>query len=58
VFDPDADPMMAPRAPNRLLPVEQRKNNFQEVELTFSESVALREARRCLRCDYREACAK
>ncbi len=53
-FDPDADPLMAPRAPMKLLPVDKRKQNFQEVELTFSESVAIREAKRCLRCDYRE----
>jgi NADH-quinone oxidoreductase subunit F len=57
-FDPDADPLMTPRAPNSLLPVEKRKHNFQEVELTLSEEIALREAKRCLRCDYREECTE
>jgi NADH-quinone oxidoreductase subunit F len=55
VFDPDADPVPTPRAAMRMLPVERRRG-FDEVELTFTESVALREARRCLRCDYREPC--
>jgi NADPH-dependent glutamate synthase beta subunit-like oxidoreductase len=35
----------------RLL-AEQRKNNFAEVELGLSEEAAVREARRCLRCDW------
>ncbi|MCU0664481.1 MAG: FAD-dependent oxidoreductase [Myxococcota bacterium] len=33
------------------LPVGDRKHSFAEVELTVSESAALCEARRCLRCD-------
>ena len=37
----------------RLLPVDKRKNNFNEVELCWHEGIALREAKRCLRCDYR-----
>ena len=53
-FDPDADPTPDLRAPMPMLPVERRKGAFQEVELTFTREVALREARRCLRCDYRE----
>ncbi len=52
-FDPDADPVQYQRARMHLLPVSKRKNNFQEVELPWSEAVARREARRCLRCDYR-----
>jgi NADH-quinone oxidoreductase subunit F len=55
-FDPDADPAEYPRAAMQLLPVTKRKNNFQEVELAWSEAVARREAKRCLRCDYRVAC--
>jgi NADH-quinone oxidoreductase subunit F len=34
------------------LPAEQRKNSFAEVELGLAEEVAVREARRCLRCDW------
>ncbi len=33
------------------LPVEEREGNFKEVELTITEEMAVREARRCLRCD-------
>ena len=51
-FDPDADPVEAPRAKMKMLPAERRAHNFNEVELAFTESVAVREARRCLRCDY------
>ena len=37
----------------RLIPVAKRRQNFTEVELPFAEAMALREAKRCLRCDYR-----
>ena len=40
-----------PRAKQAILVSWQ--NNFQEVELSWSEAVARREAKRCLRCDYR-----
>ncbi|MFX1355358.1 MAG: FAD-dependent oxidoreductase, partial [Promethearchaeota archaeon] len=36
-----------------LLSLEQRQNNFNEIELGFDESLALEEASRCLRCDLR-----
>ena len=36
-----------------LLPLEQRQNNFNEIELGFNEKLALEEANRCLRCDLR-----
>jgi NADH-quinone oxidoreductase subunit F len=52
-FDPDVDPMLTPRGKVRELPVGRRKHSFCEVELAWSEGVAVREARRCLRCDYR-----
>ncbi|HEY3353774.1 MAG TPA: NADH-quinone oxidoreductase subunit NuoF [Polyangia bacterium] len=57
-FDPDADPSAAPRAQQRLLPVEKRRGSFEEVELGLGRGEAVREARRCLRCDYREGCAQ
>jgi NADH-quinone oxidoreductase subunit F len=34
------------------LPAEQRKDTFSEVELGLGEEAAVREARRCLRCDW------
>ncbi|MHC4536429.1 MAG: NADH-quinone oxidoreductase subunit NuoF, partial [Planctomycetota bacterium] len=34
-----------------LLPVEERSGNFGEVELGFTEEMAIKEAKRCLRCD-------
>lgn len=33
------------------LPVEDRISNFNEVELTITPEMAIKEARRCLRCD-------
>jgi NADH-quinone oxidoreductase subunit F len=55
-FDPDADPNPAPRATERLRPLPERRGNFVEVELGLSRAEAIREAHRCLRCDYREGC--
>jgi len=54
-FDPDAEPMRHARAHMELLPVERRRENFSEVEQSWTEQVAICEARRCLRCDYRES---
>ena len=51
IFDPEADPVDYPRARIRRVPVERRRNNFHEVELPWRESTALRESKRCLRCD-------
>ncbi len=56
-FDPDADPSDAPREKLNLIPAERRRNNFDEVELPWTESVAVRQAHRCLRCDYGKHCA-
>jgi len=54
-FDPDADPVQYPRAKLRMIPVAKRRCNFCEVELTWDEATAVREAKRCLRCDFRES---
>jgi NADH-quinone oxidoreductase subunit F len=54
LFDPDADPVMTERAGLRLIPVSRRRDNFDEVETTWTRTVALSESKRCLRCDYRE----
>jgi NADH-quinone oxidoreductase subunit F len=51
-YDPDSDPVPYPREKLRMMPVEKRRNNFDEVEQSWNESEAIRQARRCLRCDY------
>lgn len=51
-YDPDADPVPYPREQLRMMPVDKRRNNFDEVEQAWNESEATRQARRCLRCDY------
>jgi NADPH-dependent glutamate synthase beta subunit-like oxidoreductase len=36
------------------LPLEQRINDFAQVELGYNEQMAIEEAKRCLRCDLEE----
>jgi NADH-quinone oxidoreductase subunit F len=55
-FDPDADPVEVPRAPQHMVAVMERRRSFTEVELSWSKAEGLREASRCLRCDYRGTC--
>ena len=40
------------------LPLEQRLNSFNEVELCFSDEQAVNEAKRCLQCDFEVKLAK
>jgi NADH-quinone oxidoreductase subunit F len=40
-----------PRTKMATLPLPERRANFAEIELGFSEDIARREAKRCLRCD-------
>lgn len=54
VFDPDAEPVSFERERQPLIPVERRRFNFDEVEQPWDEATAIRQAQRCLRCDYRE----
>jgi NADH-quinone oxidoreductase subunit F len=51
-FDPDAEPSSEPREKPNVLPMAQRHCNFNEVELAWTEPTAIRQACRCLRCDY------
>ncbi len=44
------------RTPIRCIPLEQRRNNFREVDLTLTEEEARREAERCLRCGICSEC--
>ncbi|MBN2022516.1 MAG: FAD-dependent oxidoreductase [Pirellulales bacterium] len=55
-FDPDAEPSDVAREKLTMIPVERRRNNFDEVEQPWREAVAVRQARRCLRCDYGKRC--
>jgi NADH-quinone oxidoreductase subunit F len=40
-----------PRTKVNTLPLPERRTSFAEIELGFSEDIARREAKRCLRCD-------
>ncbi len=51
-YDPDDAISMEKRASVRQIPIERRKHNFEEVELPWTEAVAMAQAHRCLRCDY------
>ena len=51
-FDPAAAPSPAPRREVRKLIPIQRRESFDEVELSLSAVDARREAGRCLRCDF------
>ncbi len=51
-FDPTADPVPYPREPIPTIPADRRRHTFAEVEQPWCEAVALRQAKRCLRCDY------
>jgi NADH-quinone oxidoreductase subunit F len=50
--DKEIEELQKPEMP--LLPVEERSGNFREVELGFTEEMAIKEARRCLRCDLEQ----
>ena len=51
-FDPEADPVTYAREEVKAISIEKRKHNFDEVEIAWSEIVAQRQSKRCLRCDY------
>ena len=51
-FDINADPAPYPRKKMALLPVDRRRNNFNEIEIALLESDAIKQAKQCLRCDY------
>jgi NADH-quinone oxidoreductase subunit F len=55
-YDPAADPVPYPREKMPVAAVDRRRGNFDEVEMPWNESVAVRQARRCLRCDYGKPC--
>ena len=55
VFDVNADPAPYPREKMPLLALERRRNNFEEIEQSWVEHEGIRQAKRCLRCDYGKA---
>lgn len=48
---PEGEDIPNDRAANPRLPISARRRNFHEVETSLSEEEAVREARRCVRCD-------
>jgi NADPH-dependent glutamate synthase beta subunit-like oxidoreductase len=48
---PDEEMMDSRRAHAEEIPVEKRGNNFDEIVSVLTKDEAMREARRCLRCD-------
>ncbi|MCK4422893.1 MAG: FAD-dependent oxidoreductase, partial [Candidatus Omnitrophica bacterium] len=53
-FNPDEDPVDYLRVKSKTLPLSCRKGNFKEIELCLSEKSARKEAKRCLRCEYKK----
>ncbi len=51
-FDPDADPVPYGREKQPAISIDKRRNNFNEVEQSWTEDVAICQAKRCLRCDW------
>ncbi|MBC7236702.1 MAG: FAD-dependent oxidoreductase, partial [Chloroflexi bacterium] len=45
-----------PRVPMRFLPISERVDNFREVELGYTEEMAVEEAQRCLSCGVCTEC--
>jgi len=54
-FDVNADPVSYPRVKMPVLETDRRKSNFNEIEAPWIEVETVRQAKRCLRCDYGKA---
>lgn len=50
-FDPEAEPVSYRMQKVKTLPPEERRGGFSEVELCYTKALAMKEAKRCLRCD-------
>ncbi len=53
IFEYGEEKAIAPMAPRNVIetiPLDERTSTFNEVEIPFSEAIAQREARRCMRC--------
>jgi heterodisulfide reductase subunit A len=52
----DGDAALGERIPIRTIPIDERENNFDEVDETMTEEEALAEAERCLACGICSEC--
>ena len=50
-FDLDAEPVEYPSLKPERIPLKERIKSFAEVEQVFTKEIALKEAKRCLRCE-------
>ncbi len=50
-FDPEAEPVNYKMQKPKVLPPSDRKASFEEVEMCYTKALAMKEAKRCLRCD-------
>ena len=50
-FDPEVEPVKYSMQKPKALSAYDRKGNFNEVEMCYTKSMAMKEAKRCLRCD-------
>ncbi|MDG6218521.1 MAG: FAD-dependent oxidoreductase, partial [Candidatus Thermoplasmatota archaeon] len=50
-FDPEEEPVSYGIQKPKILPPSDRKASFEEVELCYTNALAMKEAKRCLRCD-------
>jgi hypothetical protein len=53
-YDTTVDPVATPMMRTELLPVPVRCGSFAEVQVAVDPEIAMKEAQRCLRCDFRE----
>ncbi len=53
-IDPTQDPVEYPMVHSESLPPLERRTSFTEVQEGLTPEMAIHEAERCLRCDYRE----
>jgi len=54
----EVEPVPEPRVKMPCLSIEERKKGFKEVELGLDRDKAIREAKRCLRCDIEQVRSK
>jgi NADPH-dependent glutamate synthase beta subunit-like oxidoreductase len=57
-LDKEVDEPRKERVDIDMLPLEERTNNFKEVELGFDKEAALEEADRCLQCECKDCVAE
>lgn len=53
-YDTTVEPVVTPMLRTELLPAPVRCRSFAEVQVAVDPEIAMKEAQRCLRCDFRE----